>query len=341
MDWVAAVAPASFSERGGQRHRVAGQLSSRGIGQVLPLPAHRHRKNPGDHRRHHQSQQPEHQYDQPQRISFPALRAVSATPSSPHPAAAADHAPHAIGHQRDRARPCRPAASSAGRRGSGRAPSRAPSPPEARRATASPAAPRLPRCWRVAASRPVANALGSASGTTQTLGCGSPDAMAISSTTFTSCFCSGVAGSISSQAPVAHSTRSAPYRQEYQQMQPADENAGDADEGNDVTVGARAGRSAVNSQNARSPPNPTQAKEQDEADGEPGRAPPVGLLLSKEVSVVAHAPRLVADRSTTGTARSPASSISQSSAGDALARPATRLVGNCICLVLYCVATSL
>ena len=62
----------------------------------------------------------------------------------------------------------------------------------------------------VAASRPVANALGSASGITQTLGLGSPEAMAISSTTFISCFCSGVAGSISSQAPVDHSTRSAP-----------------------------------------------------------------------------------------------------------------------------------
>jgi hypothetical protein len=45
--------------------------------------------------------------------------------------------------------------------------------------------------------------------------------MAISSTTFTSCFCSGVAGSMISQAPVAQSTRSGPYRQAYQQMPPA------------------------------------------------------------------------------------------------------------------------
>jgi len=68
----------------------------------------------------------------------------------------------------------------------------------------------------------VANALGSASGTIQTLGFGSPDAIAISSTTLTSCFCSGAAGSISSQAPVAHSTRSAPRRHEYQQIAAAE-----------------------------------------------------------------------------------------------------------------------
>ena len=62
----------------------------------------------------------------------------------------------------------------------------------------------------VAASCPVAKALGSASGTIQILGSGKPEAIAISSTTFTSCFCSGVAGSISSQAPVDQSTRSGP-----------------------------------------------------------------------------------------------------------------------------------
>jgi len=61
-----------------------------------------------------------------------------------------------------------------------------------------------------AASRPVAKALGSESGTTHTRGLGNPDAMAISSTTLNSCFCSGVAGSISSQAPVAQSTFSGP-----------------------------------------------------------------------------------------------------------------------------------
>ena len=69
-----------------------------------------------------------------------------------------------------------------------------------------------------AASRPVANALGSSSGTIHTLGLGSPEAIAISSTTLTSCFCSGVAGSTISQAPVAQSTRSGPWRQEYQQI---------------------------------------------------------------------------------------------------------------------------
>jgi hypothetical protein len=45
--------------------------------------------------------------------------------------------------------------------------------------------------------------------------------MAISSTTFTYWRCSGVAGSMISQAPVAQSTRSGPFRHEYQQMPPA------------------------------------------------------------------------------------------------------------------------
>ena len=82
-------------------------------------------------------------------------------------------------------------------------------------------------------------------------------------------------------------------------------------------------------------------EEQDEPDDQPGRTASIGLLLGKEIDVLAHAAGLFSDRSTAGTARSAASSISHSSAGEALARPATRLVGNCICLVLYWVATSL
>ena len=70
----------------------------------------------------------------------------------------------------------------------------------------------------MAASRPVANALGSSSGTIQILGLGSPDAMAISSTTFTSWRSSGVVGSASSRAPVDQSTCLGPNRQEYQQI---------------------------------------------------------------------------------------------------------------------------
>ena len=58
--------------------------------------------------------------------------------------------------------------------------------------------------------RPVAKALGSASGTTQMRGRGSPEAMAISSTTLTYWRCSGVAASMISHAPVAHSTRCGP-----------------------------------------------------------------------------------------------------------------------------------
>ena len=70
-------------------------------------------------------------------------------------------------------------------------------------------------------SRPVAKALGSGSGTTQIRGRGWPAAIAISSTTLTYCFCSGVAGSTISHAPVAQSTRSAPFSQAYQRMPPA------------------------------------------------------------------------------------------------------------------------
>ncbi len=53
---------------------------------------------------------------------------------------------------------------------------------------------------------PVAKALGSASGTIQMVGFGSPDAIAISSTTLTSCFSLSLLASSSCHAPVAHST---------------------------------------------------------------------------------------------------------------------------------------
>src|SRR3954469_18704635 len=76
-------------------------------------------------------------------------------------------------------------------------------------------------------------------------------------------------------------------------------------------------------------------EEQDEADDEINRAAPIRLLLGEKISLIAHEAGLLSARPTEGTDRSPASSISQSSAGEALARPATRLVGNCICLVLY------
>ena len=50
---------------------------------------------------------------------------------------------------------------------------------------------------------------------------------------------------------------------------------------------------------------------------------------------------LLSERSTFGTARSAASSISHSSAGWAFASPATSSVGKVACFVLYWVATSL
>ena len=80
-------------------------------------------------------------------------------------------------------------------------------------------------------------------------------------------------------------------------------------------------------------------EERDEDDDEPARAAPIGGLLLEEVRLAdGYFPN---DRSTLGTARSAASVISQSSAGDAPAIPATMFVGNCCCFVLYSVAVSL
>src|SRR5690606_2017378 len=83
-------------------------------------------------------------------------------------------------------------------------------------------------------------------------------------------------------------------------------------------------------------------EEEDEAEQEPTRLAPVGLLLAEQVARSVHHRRdQPIEMSTLGTSRSPGSVISHSSAGVALARPATRLVGNCCCATLYVVATSL
>jgi hypothetical protein len=81
-------------------------------------------------------------------------------------------------------------------------------------------------------------------------------------------------------------------------------------------------------------------EEEQEPGDQPHRATAVGRLLREKIGV-AHAPGAREDRSTVGTARSPASAMTQRSAGVAFAMPATRLVGNCCCAVLYSVATSL
>src|SRR5207244_11009439 len=90
------------------------------------------------------------------------------------------------------------------------------------------------------------------------------------------------------------------------------------------------------------PAEPQPREEDDEANHQQDGAPAIGFLLLKEVerAVVRHAFGFIV-RSTWGTAFSAWSSISHRSAGWALAIPATRLVGNCCCLVLYCVAVSL
>ncbi len=61
-------------------------------------------------------------------------------------------------------------------------------------------------------SMPVAKELGSFSGTIQILGLGRPEAIAISSTTFTNRCSSGRDGSTNSHAPVAQSTCLGPRR---------------------------------------------------------------------------------------------------------------------------------
>src|SRR5579885_278699 len=83
-------------------------------------------------------------------------------------------------------------------------------------------------------------------------------------------------------------------------------------------------------------------EERDETDHQQRGAAAVGLLLLEQIQrrAVAHAFGLL-ERSTCGTARSAWSSTSHSSAGRVPARPATRLVGNCCCLMLYWVAVSL
>src|SRR2546422_10765800 len=87
---------------------------------------------------------------------------------------------------------------------------------------------------------------------------------------------------------------------------------------------------------------PEPGEENHEANHQQRGAPAIGFLLLKQVQrgLATHGFGFI-DRSTCGTARSACSSISHRSAGCARATPATRLVGNCCCLVLYCVAVSL
>ena len=118
-------------------------------------------------------------------------------------------------------------------------------------------------------------------------------------------------------------------------MPPATSVVNDPDDGDDVMVVARRGVGGQEGEGqiaAESDPG----EEDDEADDEPGGAAAVGFLLGEEVGVLAHGAGLVGERSTAGTARSVSSVICQSSAGVALASPATSIVGKVACRVLYC-----
>src|SRR5882724_235895 len=72
-----------FLQRGGQRPGVTGELGAGGIGEILPLAAHRHGEESGDDRRDHQRQQPQHEDDQAQRV--PPAPAPPPPPPAPPP----------------------------------------------------------------------------------------------------------------------------------------------------------------------------------------------------------------------------------------------------------------
>ena len=223
----------------GQRQRIAGELRPAGVGQVLALPAHRHREDPGDDRRDDQGQQPEHQDHERRADSRPCCSPLR------HPlrcrrriAPRPQHPSHPVGHQRDRAhhpgqqrhQPDVQVPHVGHLVGHDR--------PAARRGTAVRAAPRSPRCWRLRRRARWRRRWDRRSGTIQIFGRGRPEAIAISSTTFTSCFCSGVAGSIISRAPVDQSTRCGAVAPGVPADPGGDKGGEDADEGNDVVVGA-------------------------------------------------------------------------------------------------------
>jgi len=76
--------------------------------------------------------------------------------------------------------------------------------------------PRVTAMCACSGSVPVANAFGSGSSTIQIRGRGTPAAMAISSTTLTSCCSCGSVGSTTARAPVDQSTFSGPVAYAYQ-----------------------------------------------------------------------------------------------------------------------------
>src|SRR5256884_6236718 len=81
--------------------------------------------------------------------------------------------------------------------------------------------PRVTATCACSGSVPVANAFGSGSSTIQIRGRGIPAAMAISSTTLTSCFSCGSVGSTMARAPVDQSTFSGPVAYAYQAVSSA------------------------------------------------------------------------------------------------------------------------
>ena len=95
--------PSSFSSAARERHRIAGELRPGRVGQELPLPAHRHRQDPGDDRRDDQGEEPEHEHDEAERIAAALAVLLLRRRTAADPAAAPQHPAHAVRHQRDRA----------------------------------------------------------------------------------------------------------------------------------------------------------------------------------------------------------------------------------------------
>src|ERR1700746_1564840 len=159
-------------------------------------------------------------------------------------------------------------------------------------------------------SVPVANALGSGSSTIQMRGRGTPAAIAISSTTLTSCRSWSLLGSTTSRAPVDHSTFSGPGREGVPRERGGGERQADAEPGKDVVIRVM-GRGARVEVIDVVAAEPEPREEGHEAHHEHGGPAAIGFLLLEEVQrrCVAHVFGFK-ERSTCGTAFSPWSSIS-------------------------------
>src|SRR5207247_7445192 len=200
-----------------QRQWVAGELRAHGIGQVLALATHRQREDLRDDRREDPREDPHHEQDGEQRARAALLpsAAAGASPASPPPPPPQLPPPRLVPPRRMRVAPSciratapTSAASIVINRTSRffTCPSSCPTTAWSSSRLQRSSRPRVTAMCACSGSVPVANALGSGSSTIQIRGRGTPAAMAISSTTLTSCFSCGSVGSTMARAPVDQST---------------------------------------------------------------------------------------------------------------------------------------